>query len=80
MYWLRTNYKAWAEKQGIELMKEDLLFIEKILRKLPENIHKRLMRDYSQKWLEGIGEAKNAHQEQNLGRFRANSWLSRQLE
>ncbi len=80
MYWLRSKFKTWTEKQGIELMPEDLKFIESILIKLPESRHKQLMRDYSQKWLDGIESSKSVQSAQNLGRRMANSWLRKQLD
>lgn len=80
MYWLRTTYLSWTKKQGIELSKDDLKFIENILIKLPEKAHKSIMRDYSMKWLEGVGEAEKVYQEQNFGRRMANLWLRETLD
>jgi hypothetical protein len=80
MYWLRTTFREWASKQGIELLKDDINFAEKVLIKLPENSHKLIMRDYAYEWLRGMGDKEKSLQNQNLGRKRANIWLRRQLD
>lgn len=80
MYWLRTRYVEWTKNQDIELMKDDINFIERTLNKLPERLHKTIMRDYAIEWLEGMGDDENASQNQNLGRRRANNWLRKRLE
>lgn len=75
MYWLRTRYVEWTKNQGIELMKDDIDFIERTLSKIPKRLHKSIMRDYAIEWLKGIGEDDKASQNQNLGRRRASVWL-----
>ncbi len=80
MYWLRTTFKEWAKKEGIELLKEDFIFIERILNKLPSGLHKSIMRQYKEKWHEGMGDSEKFSQNQNMGRFEANTWLRKQLD
>ncbi len=80
MYWLRNTFRLWAEQQGIQILRDDIKFIEKILNKLPENLHKSLMRDYASEWLEGMDDREKSRQNQNLGRWRANNWLRNRLE
>jgi hypothetical protein len=80
MYWLRNRYYTWAKKQGIELLRDDFVFIEKILTKLPESVHKSLMRDYADQWVLGMENKENSSPNQNMGRFKANTWLRRKLD
>jgi|HubBroStandDraft_2_1064218.scaffolds.fasta_scaffold26968_5 hypothetical protein len=80
MYWLRTKFKAWAKSQGVHLIHDDLVFIEKILHKLPQNLHRTLVRDFVYKWIEGMDQDENSSQNQNKGRYKANFWLRNQLE
>jgi hypothetical protein len=73
--WLHGALVPYFETQGIKLLKDDLKFIEKCLQKIPENFHRKVMRDYLRHWNGDVAiERKNSIQD-NLGRFRANSYL-----
>ena len=75
MYWLRTSYLKWAKNQGMELLRDDLRFIEKTLNKIPQNLHKTIMRDFVNEWCDGMGRDAMSLLKQNLGRRKANIWL-----
>ncbi len=75
MYWLISSFKPFCESNGVHLMREDLKFIEKMLYKIPEERRKRVMKDYYNEWMSGIGSCEIASQKQNLGRRRANNYL-----
>lgn len=48
--WLYGNVKPYFEKQGIKLLKDDMLFIERCLSNVPPEFHRKLMKDYFTMW------------------------------
>lgn len=79
MNWLSETFKPYCEKQGIELLKDDLKFIEKSLGRIIPSNRKRLMVVYVEKWIEGMLSCKSQTVAQNTGRKRANLWLLEQV-
>jgi len=75
MHWLYTTFKTYCATRGINLLRDDLLFIEKRLARIPQEAHKRIAKQFVEKWLEGIGSNENALNSVNLGRRIANIWL-----
>lgn len=69
------RFKAYAESLGIQLLKDDLRFIDTQLLRYSENESRAILRDYINEWLHGKGEEDNPTLNQNSGRFRANKWL-----
>lgn len=79
MYWLRSTFLDWTKKQGIELLRDDLRFIENILNKIPVELQKSIMSDYCKIWCQGMCLMDKSYQNQNLGRFKANEWLRKKV-
>lgn len=70
--WLYGNVKPYFAKQGIILLKDDMLFIEKCLGNVPPEFHRKLIRDYFNVW-----NAKVSRKELNVlnPRYEANVYL-----
>lgn len=66
--WIYTTFKPYCERMKIKLLKDDLLFIQRVLPNIPFDRQKHVMRDYTKLWLNAENEAK--------GRFKANQFLS----
>lgn len=70
--WFHLDFKPYVTKKGHKLLRDDYAFIERTIKNMPENKQRDLMRGYVDEWNRGVaGKAQN----QNLGRFLANSWL-----
>ena len=67
MRWLHRDWKPWAEKQGIHLLRDDFRYIEAGIGRLPVDMQKKAARMYVQVWLKAS--------DQNKGRFAANQYL-----
>lgn len=48
--WLYGNVRPYFEKNGIKLLKDDMLFIERCLCNVPPDFHRKLMKDYFVLW------------------------------
>jgi len=69
------KFRAHVLNIGYGLLREDYAFIEKHLQNTPQNEQRLILRRYLDEWVHGMGETEKTHQKQNLGRFRANSFL-----
>ncbi len=72
MVWLYGSVRPYFLKQGINLLRDDMLFIEKCLSNVPQERHKIVMREYFRLW----NDLPNGIEEKlNTGRFEANCYL-----
>ena len=78
--WLTERFKPFAATKGAYVLKDDILFIEKYLSKMPENRHRRVMKAYLQEWLDGMASEPISVHTQNLGRTKANLFLRDLIE
>lgn len=73
-----NSFRKYAEKEGINLLREDLLFIDKVLGNFEREQYKSILRGYLDEWLYGLEEIKISRATgQGLARRRANQWLLR---
>lgn len=72
MGWLYGSVRPYFLKQGINLLRDDMLFIENCLSKIHPDSHRMIMREYFRIWndLQKVGTEKL-----NTARFEANSYL-----
>lgn len=75
MYRLNTVFKPYCLRHGIQLLRDDILFLEHALNKVPSERHKGLLRRYCQEWLYTLKENDKSCSAQNMGRRAANIWL-----
>lgn len=65
------SFKAYCQRMGIKLLRDDIRYIENRLAKIPHDEHRRVMKEYTRIWIEqlslGNGESK--------GRCEANLYL-----
>lgn len=74
--YLRWNlFKDYCLKNNIQLLRDDIKFLEKELVKINDNEHRGILKEYTDLWLHSLeGNAKSS-QNQNLARKTANKWL-----
>lgn len=69
------SFRAYCKKQNINLLKDDLNFINRMLLEIDSDDFKAILMRYIEKWLSCMGDSdKNAHSV-NLARKTANLWL-----
>lgn len=73
--WLYGNVKPYFDKQGIKLLRDDMLFIEKCLSNIPTERHRIVMRDYFAIWNTNIRQKENYCSNGINPRYEANVYL-----
>lgn len=73
--WLHGTVKPYFEKAGIKLLKDDMLFIEGCLGKIPPERHRIVMRDYLTIWNATVEEKENMPKTGLNPRYEANVYL-----
>jgi hypothetical protein len=73
--WLYGNVKPYFEQRGFKLLKDDMLFIERCLTQIPQERHRRVMRDYLVIWDATIRDKDNGVSIALNPRFEANVYL-----
>ena len=73
--WLYDTVKPYFATQGIKLLKDDMLFIEKCLSNIPQHKHRFVLRDYLNIFLTHLHE-NNIEQSSPINvRYEANTYL-----
>ena len=73
--WLYGLVKPAFLKQGINLLRDDMLFIERCLNMIPPERHRFVMRDYLAIWNTKVLEKENASCVRVNARYEANTYL-----
>lgn len=73
--WLYGAVKPHFERQGINLLRDDMLFIEKCLGNIPTDRQRLVMRDYLSIWSATITENKSVEPVKINARYEANCYL-----
>ncbi len=74
------NFRQHCRSRGIEINRDDLKLIKSSLEKLPYHLKRQAVQDYLEEWEAGMSETDKSFRRQNLGRYRANSYLIRKVE
>lgn len=72
MYLKWTVFKNYCKAKNIQLLRDDLRFIERVLTKTTVNEHRFILKEFADIWLH---ELEKSSQNQNLARRIANKWL-----
>lgn len=70
------KFRPYCESRGIEILPDDIRFIEKCLPKIHQDDRRNVLKRYCDIWAFEIKEAQNA----NLGRLQANTYLRNTVE
>jgi len=68
-------FRSICMRRGYELLRDDYLFIDRILSNMPKNDFKAILARYLEEWGAGMDNAVIYDTAQGYGRRRANSWL-----
>lgn len=72
---LLMSFKAHCDGLGLELLREDWLFIREQIARVPVQYQKQVLGKYARLWAQMLGELGDVVQAQNVGRRTANGWL-----
>lgn len=75
MKWILDSFKTYCAKQGYDLVKDDLKFIEKSLNLLPSDKQKLVLFEYSKRWQQAMDGERDSNKRQSVGRRAANLFL-----
>jgi len=73
------TFQSHCIKNGIELLRDDIIFIKKQLAGIPEHLQKPVLTEYCEIWLKGMKETDIVYRQQNIGRRKANLYLLEQV-
>jgi hypothetical protein len=74
------SFKLFAELKGINLHKDDISFIKRFLGFIAYQERRKILERYAEEWLKGMAQTDIVYAKQNIGRFRANTWLRELVE
>lgn len=74
----QSSFQIYAKQKGIQLLKDDIVFIKACLAKMPYNERRGALETYANIWLHSMVKCEIAYCRQNKGRFSANTWLREQ--
>ena len=75
MTYIIKKFKDYCEANGIELMREDLRFIERALCKMPQQLHSEALRGYIASWRRTMAKENSELVGVNSARREANKFL-----
>lgn len=73
--WLYGSVKPYFESQGIKLLKDDLLFIERCLGNIPPERHREVIKSYFVLWGAKVSPKENVEPSTFCARYEANTFL-----
>lgn len=70
-----NSFANHCRELGMCILRNDLLFIDKMLNKYHQSEFKGVLDGYIEEWQKGVNEESSPLKAQGKGRFRANTWL-----
>lgn len=74
------SFQFFAKTKGINLHKDDIAFIKRYIGFIPYQDRRKILEKYADEWLKGMAQTDIVYAKQNIGRFRANTWLRELVE
>lgn len=74
------TFQSHCSSLGIQLLRDDIKFIKSQLLHIPQQLHKRILTEYSEKFLQGIQSTDIVYRQQNIGRRNANTFIRELVE
>ncbi len=68
-------FKTYCEKQGYNIIRDDLKFIEKSLHLLPDEKRRPVLFEYCKRWQQAMDSERDVNKRQSAGRRAANLFL-----
>ncbi len=69
------NFHSFAQSQGLNLLKDDTIFLKRLVGLIPWDERKVVMEKYVEIWLKGMQSCDIVYRRQNVGRRSANIFL-----
>lgn len=75
--WLHKTFSPYCKAQGIDILPDDLKFIERCISSKSEPVQREIMREYFNVWRGIVKEHPKQANIQNMGRKESNEYLRR---
>lgn len=72
---LKINFHSFAKSQGLNLLKDDTIFLKRLVGLIPWDERKAVLSKYVEIWLNQMKTCDIVYRRQNVGRRAANIWL-----
>lgn len=69
------SFRQHTESLGIQLLRDDILYIKRQLVTIPNQLHRQVLTEYCDYWLDAMNSCNNELKRMNIGRRVANTWL-----
>ena len=76
---MKTSFRKHCESLGIDLMREDVVYIKKALSQLKQYNSRQILERYVEEWCNTMRLEKNELKKMNAGRKQANMFLTNLL-
>lgn len=80
MYLKWNLFKSYCIDHNIQLLKGDFDHIERQLEKIQKNLHRSVLKGFTDLWIKVLEEQENALQAQNLARRISNNWIREECD
>jgi len=70
-----SSFKNYCSNNSINILHDDLVFINEKLNKFHRDDYKQILIEYVDEWKRGMDSIENPSLKQSTGRFNANQWL-----
>ena len=75
MLTVRDRFLDYAKKLGLDLLRDDIRFIDRSLTRIPKDRHRQVLYQYAQTWENELSKNAGSIQAQSLGRRAANALM-----
>lgn len=70
-----VNFHSFAQSQGLNLLKDDTIFLKRLVGLIPWDERKRVLEKYVMTWLKARDTCDIVYKRDNVGRRAANIWI-----
>ena len=70
-----VNFHSFAQSQGLTILKDDTIFLKRLVSLIPWDERKMVLEKYAHTWLNGMNTCDIVYRRQNVGRRLANTFL-----
>lgn len=77
---MQYSFQQFAQLKGINLLRDDIIFLRVSLSKVPYNARRSTLQRYAEIWVGAMRNCGDHIKKDNVGRAAANYWLRERIE